>query len=327
MSQSSDSGGFWSSEWKLNNGQWSREQVWNEGQPGRSRITDEGRFDNETLFGADERPTFGLVPRSDEALFGDAGRRFGEAGFGQGWGLDRVERDELVDSIPLDGNGTSSVGQRLEAGDLDLQSDDLDVDLPEVVESARRGQGRYGSPLDSVDGVGSLAFDDPRRFEGMAGFSDQSRGSSLREHMSWLESEGPESTRSLGESLTEARGVPEQLVREELEVQETVDRLRGRESEDIGRIGLGGLAVMGQVPGDNRDEPSFTEADWPQETNEAFGVNPYDVPAENPWADNSFGEITAEQEYGNFHSDDVFGMADAPDTSDAQLDHDNEMGL
>lgn len=305
-------------------------------------------------------PRFGEEPTLNSPSAGfvssarDAGRRFGEAGFGQGWGLGRVERDELVDSIPLDGNGTSSVGQRLEAGDLDLQSDDLDVDLPEIVESARREQGRYGSPSDSVDGVGSLAFDDPRRFEGMAGFSDQSRGSSLREHMTWFEpestrleqlvweelevqekldrllgreSEGPESTRSVGESLTEARGVPEQLVREELEVQETVDRLRGRESEDIGRIGLGGLAVMGQVPGDHRDDQSFTEADWPQETNEAFGVNPYDVPAENPWADNSFGEITAEQEYGNFQSDDVFGMADAPDTSGAQLDHDNEMGL
>ena len=56
----------------------------------------------------------------------------------EGVTIPSAERDELVDSIPLDGNGASSVGQRLETGDLDLQSEDLDVDLPEIVESVRQ---------------------------------------------------------------------------------------------------------------------------------------------------------------------------------------------
>ena len=89
-------------------------------------------------FGSGSRPSAEERERSDRvlgALFDPSPPPMPE---GVTLPVPSAERDELVDSIPLDGNGASSVGQRLETGDLDLQSEDLDVDLPEIVESVRQ---------------------------------------------------------------------------------------------------------------------------------------------------------------------------------------------
>ena len=99
-------------------------------------MTEHNRGNSGFPFGSGSRPSAEERERSGRAL----GAIFDPSppSMPEGVTVPSAERDELVDSIPLDDGGASSVGQRLEVGDMDLQSEDLDVDLPEIVESVRQ---------------------------------------------------------------------------------------------------------------------------------------------------------------------------------------------